>query len=521
MAEPENTAALLQAAAEAWPDKMALIDTHEALRYADLLDRATRHARRLQALGLTPGARVAVLADKSVEAVAFLFGCFMAGSIAVPVNPRLKRLQVDHILADSDAVLLAVLEGRGSFHETVQHPGLGQVVLRPGAEPDMQLDGWTGTDPARSTAPSADPKELATLFYTSGSTGLPKAVMCRHENLCSGARSVVSYLQNTEADRILAILPLSFDAGFSQLTTGFLSGATVVLRDYVLPADLSRACDQHEITGLTGVPAIYKAALSARWQDAARHRLRYFANTGGHLPEAHVQKLRDQFPAAAPFLMYGLTEAFRSTYLDPAQVSVRPGSIGKAIPGARVVVVDEAGEECAPGEVGELVHAGPTVAAGYWKSPEATARRFRPPPPCLQREGFSGPVVYSGDMVRRDAEGFLYFVSRTDRQIKILGNRVSLAEIENTALLSDAITACAAGTIAGEAGGDPTIVLFYTCGQDPEAGARLEAWCRSELPSFMVPGLFLRRDDLLLNPNGKYDVDAMLAAHLRPEPVGA
>lgn len=521
MFKPSNTADLLSVAAAKWPDGVALVDRNETLYYGELLDRARQHAHRLGNVGIERGARIAVVVDKSVEVVSFVFGCLLAGVVVVPINPRLKQLQVEHMLTDSDAILLAIMEGRQSFHEVMSLPGLGIVLLRPGDAPDIRLAPKPCSAHEWNIEPATGFQDLAMLFYTSGSTGMPKAVMCRHLNLLSGAASVASYLENTKEDRILAILALSFDAGFSQLTTGFLSGAMVILRDYILPSDISRACEEYGVTGITGVPAIWKAALAVRWSDVARHKLRYFANTGGHLPEMYLNRLQEIFPNASPYLMYGLTEAFRSTYLKPAHVTSRPDSIGKAIPGARVVVVDAHGEECRPGEIGELVHAGPTVAAGYWKSPEATAHRFRMPPPCLQREGIAGPVVYSGDMVRRDEDGFLYFVSRGDRQIKILGNRVSLTEIENTALLCDGVIASVASALPGEDGADPTIVLFYIARPGSNVEVYLKDWCRSELPSFMVPGEFVRRTEFLLTPNGKYDLDAMLLDRNRHEPIGA
>lgn len=509
MSELNNIAELVLSAAAKWPSKIALFDGLEGICYAKLQDRITSHAHYIGDLGLDSGSRIAVVIDKSVECVAFLFGCLLAGAVVVPINPRLKRRQVEHILIDSGSVLLAVLEGRQSFHEDIRTQGL--VCLRPAAEPVVHVAPNSREMRGHSENFSVVSEDIAVLFYTSGSTGMPKAVMCRHSNLQSGALSVNSYIGNTENDRILAILPLSFDAGFSQLTTGFLSGATIVLKDYILPADISHICETYRVTGITGVPPIWKAALAARWSESARLRLRYFANTGGHLTKAHLDGLRSLFPAAKPFLMYGLTEAFRSTYLEPAFVDSRPDSIGKAIPGARVVVVDGSGEECAPGEVGELVHSGPTVAAGYWKSPSMTALRFRTPPPCLQRAGVTNMVVYSGDLCRRDAEGFLYFVSRADKQIKILGNRVSLAEIENTVMLVAEVTACAVSAMPSTDGADPIIIVFYTSCTEFDIESRVYAWCCRELPSFMLPDALVWRDQLLLNPNGKYDLDAMLA----------
>ena len=512
-----QTGELLAIAATKWPDNTALVDRNKSISYLELFHRAQCYAQHLSKAGVASGTRVAIVTDKTIDAVAYIFGCFLHGAVVVPINPKLKQQQVEHILLNSDAKILGLDHNRKSFYTSIILPDLAFALLSPNSDFAYVESEKTAILSAEGIESSADVQELATLFYTSGSTGMPKAVMCQHRNLIAGAESVASYLGNTATERILAILPLSFDAGFSQLTTGFLTGATVVLCDYLLPSDISKACAKHDITGITGVPAIWEAALKANWTDQAREKIRYFANTGGHLPKAHLDQLQKLFPFAHPFLMYGLTEAFRSTYLDPTLVNSKSGSIGKAIPGARVIVVDDTGAECVVGEIGELVHAGPTVAAGYWKNPKATAKRFRSAPACLKRDGIFGPVVFSGDLVKRDAEGFLYFVSRVDRQIKILGNRVSLTEIENTALKCKGVLACAVGALTLSDKLDPILHLFYVLGSDSEVEDNLSAWCRTELPSFMLPSFFVRRIDLLLNPNGKYDVDTMIAQCRRHE----
>ena len=197
--------------------------------------------------------------------------------------------------------------------------------------------------------PNAIDIDMAAIFYTSGSTGKPKGVVLSHRNLVSGGESVSHYLGNHEGDTILAVLPLSFDAGFSQLTTGFTVGAHVVLVNYLLPRDVVKLCAKHRVTGLTCVPPLWLQLTEQDWPEEATSNLRYFANTGGRMPKSTLDRLRALFPQAKPFLMYGLTEAFRSTYLDPAEVDRRPDSIGKAIPNAEILVVREDGSRVRPG----------------------------------------------------------------------------------------------------------------------------------------------------------------------------
>ena len=348
-------------------------------------------------------------------------------------------------------------------------------------------------------------EDMAAILYTSGSTGRPKGVVLSHRNLIAGAESVSHYLGNIQDDVILAALPLSFDAGFSQLTTAFSVGAHVVLMNYLLPADVVRLCARHRVTGLTCVPPLWIQIADQDWPAEVAENLRYFANTGGRMPKAILDRLRSLFPGAAPFLMYGLTEAFRSTYLDPAEVERRPDSIGKAIPNAEILVVRADGSLCEPGEEGELVHRGALVAMGYWNDPERTAERFRPAParePGLCREEMA---VWSGDVVVRDEEGFLYFVGRKDEMIKTSGYRVSPSEIEeaayDTGLVRDAV---ALGVDDAKLGQHVALVVSPASGEAIDVDM-LRAHMRKVLPLYMLPQRVDVRPEIPRSPNGKFD----------------
>lgn len=497
---------LLRAAAARGPE-IAVADRWGAIPYDGLLAQARRFAEILVERGIGAEDRVALVVDKRIEVVAAIWGIYFAGAVLVPVNPQLKARQVEHILFDSGARLLIAAEGRAGLFDGLDPAGAAALPLMREARLGPGRAG-----PGRAMPAEFAGRGLANLFYTSGSTGLPKAVACTHGNILAGAVSVASYIRNVADDVILAILPLSFDAGFSQLTTAMRAGARVVLQDYLLPGDISRACETHGVTGITGVPAIWAAAVKARWSEAAAARIRYFANTGGHLAYERQLELRRLFPNASAFPMYGLTEAFRSTYLDPAMTDRKPGSIGKAIPGATVLVVDEAGEETAPGVPGELVHAGPTVALGYWKNPEETARRYKPAPPAMLKRGITGMVVYSGDLVVRDADGFLFYKGRRDSLVKISGNRISFAEIEEAAMGFAGVRACAAGALPpAEPGADPRLVLFVESPQGDAVRPGLEVHLKRELPGFAVPSRIVVLAGLPLNQNGKYDVKRMIS----------
>lgn len=507
-----NVADFLVEAANRYANKIAIVDQTQELSFADLATQAADVAKHLVKLGLNPGDRVAIIVDKRTEVVAAIFGCYLAGMILVPVNPQLKSRQISHILSDSGARAILASEKRSPVLATLDAGMAFQAKITPDCRlvPCFERAPLPGI---RNIAAGFEDVPVSTLFYTSGSTGLPKAVACTHDNILAGAKSVNAYLENSTSDTILAILPLSFDAGFSQLTTGVGSGARVILRDYLLPADISRACARYGVTGITGVPAIWGAALRAKWTDEACHTVRYLANTGGHLSQERIVQLTSQFPNARIYPMYGLTEAFRSAYLHPDMIWKKPGSIGKAIPGAVLCVVNENGEECAPRQSGELVHAGPTVAAGYWNNPVETQKRFRVAPAALQRLGHTEIVVFSGDLVWRDEDGFLFYEARRDAQIKISGNRISFAEIEDLGLRHPEVTACAAGGNRFDPESDPELVLFLeTNGSDAVADQVMET-LRAELPGFSVPSRIFTLDRLIINNNHKYDVGRMVKEH--------
>ncbi len=517
---PRLLADLVHLQARQRPTSPALGWDGGELDYAGLSQGLHRMGAWLAAQGLARGQRVAVYLDKRPE---FVIGCFGAGALGavfVPVNPILKAEQVAHILQDCEVTLLITAGARlQTLAEVLSGcPALRQVLLVDGCPQGLglptglQTHDWAevlATPPAVLTPPVLD-SDMAAILYTSGSTGKPKGVVLSHRNLVLGAQSVAQYLGNHEGDVLLAALPLSFDAGFSQLSTAFLVGAKVVLLNYLLPQDLLKALDREGITGLTAVPPLYIQLTQLSWPQGAGRSLRYFANTGGRMPRETLERLRERLPQAAPYLMYGLTEAFRSTYLPPSEVDRRPDSIGRAIPNAEILVLREDGSVCGVDEPGELVHRGPLVGMGYWNDAEKTAERYKPLPPGVggREAGLQLPeyAVFSGDTVRRDAEGFLYFIGRRDEMIKTSGYRVSPVEVEELLYRSGLVGECAAYGLPHEQLGQCIEVVYYP-GAGAEADpAALLAFCKRHMPAYMVPARLLPvNDPLPRNPNGKID----------------
>jgi len=498
------------------PDHPALVFKQETLTYLSLELQVARVAAGLRGLGVERDQRVAVYLPKQFETVAAMFGAMAAGGVFVPINPVLKPEQVGHILRDcATRVLITSPDRARVLAETLGDcPETRHLVLTGTLDEPLGIAGPAVHHWADMLGPAIWPAlrridaDMAAILYTSGSTGRPKGVVLSHRNMLAGAQSVASYLHNTAEDRLLAVLPFSFDYGLSQLTTAFRVGASVVLMDYLLPRDVIRAVARYRITGLAAVPPLWNQLAQMDWPEEAVACLRYITNSGGAMPVATTTALQTALPKTAIYLMYGLTEAFRSTYLPPDQASLRPESMGKAIPNADIMVVRPDGSECGSDEPGELVHRGALVALGYWGDKEKTAIRFRPAPG--QPAGLPNPeiAVWSGDRVRRDAEGYLYFIGRNDDMIKTSGYRVSPGEIEEVIYqIPDVEQAVAFGAPHPQIGYG--IVLLV---QGPAERIGMDAvlsHCRVHLPMYMLPGHVEIMAELPRNPNGKIDRKAL------------
>lgn len=465
----------------------ALTIRDRSFSYEELNLRIGRLAAWLQSKGFKKGDRVATWLAKSEIACIMPLAAVRAGLVHVPINPLLKAAQVQHIMDDSGAVMLVTNSARAGSFVFVDEKHLVATLDDELADvaPRLPADTDTGT--------------LAAILYTSGSTGRPKGVMLCHANLVLGAQSVAQYLELQSDDVTLAVLPLSFDYGQNQLLSTWRAGGTVVPLDYLTARDVIKACTRYKITTLAAVPPLWVQLVEQSWPDDAVQGLRRLTNSGGALTPSLVKSMRTVFgPATDIYAMYGLTEAFRSTYLDPKIIDANPTSMGKAIPFAEIMVVAPDGTEALPEEPGELVHAGPLVAQGYWQDDVRTAERFKPAPAFST---YGGLAVWSGDTVRRDADGLLYFVGRDDAMIKTSGNRVSPTEIEEAAVESGQVAeACALGRKDERLG--ESIILFVRGSGDDDG---LKAHLKTTLPNFMQPSEVIWLPEFPKSANGKLD----------------
>lgn len=478
-------------------DALALSGKFDALTYAELEETVGRMAGVLAGLAMPAGARVVSWAAKSRLTCLLPLAAARAGLVYVPANPLLKHAQVAHILRDSAAALLVGTPSRISTLAASDALASCRMI----GEPEF-LD--LCLNAAHLEPSNADPNDVAAILYTSGSTGPPKGVMLSHANMWLGAVSVAEYLCLSARDHVLAVLPLSFDYGQNQLFSTWAAGGTAVSLDYLTARDVMKAVEREDITTIAGVPPLWVQLTEAIWPVGAAAKIRRITNSGGALSRPLIAALRETFPNADIYAMYGLTEAFRSTYLPPELLDKHPDSIGRAIPHAEVLVCRPDGSITNDDEPGELVHCGPLVAQGYWNDPMRTVARFRPVPPA---SSYDGVAVWSGDTVRRDAQGLLYFVEREDAMIKSAGNRISPSEIEDAALDVPGVGEAVALGVPDERLGQAVLLLVRLVdGAEPGVTMEeLDAHLRSELPNFMQPSEIRTLRAFPRNANGKLD----------------
>ncbi|HKO15627.1 MAG TPA: AMP-binding protein [Gemmatimonadaceae bacterium] len=491
-----NFAHLLWRAAHRFDQHPAMVERGHSVSFAAVGERAAGIASALVDAGVQPGDRVAVLLPRGETAAAAFFAALAAGAIGINLNEMYRPRQIEYVLTHARVRILLT-----SADVVQSHP-------RPIETTTTIIDVGTLPETGRFTPVMVDASAPAQITYTSGSTGQPKGVVMSHSNLWAGVQIVAGYLGITATDRIASLLPFSFVYGFNQLTCSLLTGATLVIERSTLSQEITAALRRERVTVLAAVPPLWLQLLrTPAFRDAPQDDLRVATNAGGRLPPASVQELRRAQPQASLFLMYGLTEVFRSSFLPPAEVDAHPDSMGRPIPQSVIYVVREDGTLCAPDEIGELVHGGPTVGIGYLDDPDGTARVFRPNPFRDMHPEAPARVVYSGDLVRRDAEGRLYYVGRRDRMFKTLGYRVSPDEIADVLYASGQVDEAVVLTEPDAQRGQRIVACVVL--RDGGSLHALRKHCGIELPRYMQPARYDIRTELPRNMSGKHDMLAL------------
>lgn len=477
-------------------DRPALVHAGRELTYRALQQAVDRFASALAQAGLERGDRAAVFLPRDIEECVAIFAISRAMGVFVPINALLRGPQIGHIVADCEARIVITSRAlQPLVAEALQGVAEARILLveeMAEAEPLPLRDAAIGED-------------LAAILYTSGSTGRPKGVMLSHRNLLAGARIVRTYLGIGPDERILSVLPLSFDYGLNQLLTAVEQGALTVILAFRFGDDIVRALRDHRITALAGVPTIWAILTKASplLPRTDLPHLRYITNSGGAVPSQTVANLRRMLPHTRVFLMYGLTEAFRSTYLPPEELDRRPTSIGKAIPECEIFIVTPEGHRARPGEPGILVHRGPTVSLGYWNRPDETAKVLKPNPFRPKDQG--GDIVcYSGDLAVEDEEGFFSFIGRDDAMIKSSGYRISPSEVEEAIMATGHFRQVAVIGLPDEFAGQKVHAVAVPLAPDVATAPVLQA-VAGMLAPYMLPRELELVENLPVTPNGKVD----------------
>jgi acyl-CoA ligase (AMP-forming) (exosortase A-associated) len=508
---------MLRSSSSRFLGREALVHGETRLTYEEVNSRVAGLALGLRTAGIKRGDRVGILLDPSIPQAISIFAISQTGGVFVPISSILFPQQISHIARDCGiAALITTAAKLDSVWPMLKDLDSLRflVIVGDTARDDIPLpvldfDSLAASGADRWQDWGID-KDLAAILYTSGSTGKPKGVMLSHANIIAGASIVSTYLGITSSDRILSILPFTFDAGLNQLTTAFQQGATLALINFVFAKQIVEVLMKEQITGLAGVPTLWSllAQPNSTLQKTSP-ALRYITNTGGAMPQSVLKVLREALPKTSIFLMYGLTEAFRSTYLPPEELDQRPHSIGKAIPDTEILVLDEHDEICKPGEVGELVHRGPTVSMGYWGNPDATNQVLKPNPLLPPELGDVERVCYSGDLVKTDDEGFLYYVGRRDAMIKSSGFRISPTEVEEVVFQSGQVRHAAAIGIPHEILGQAVKVFVVPGNGKPIDEKELITFCEDRMPRYMVPKAVEVIDELPKTSSGKVDYPSL------------
>jgi long-chain acyl-CoA synthetase len=489
----------LRRAATAAPGKEALVAGERRMTFTELDAAASALAGRLHALGVARGERVAVLLPNGAEAAVAIYGALRAGAAFVPLNPTIKADKLAYVLRDCEARAIVTDDALAPLAEEARSQA-------PSVDHILRTDDDADERPAPTTSAPPISVDLAAIVYTSGSTGRPKGVTLTHANMTFAAGAIVQYLGMRAHDRVLCVVPLSFDYGLYQLLMCVRVGATLILeKGFAFPGRVLELLAREEITGLPGVPTIFQVLASAGAGAVAHDlpELRFLTNTAAALAPATIEALRAAFPQARLYSMYGLTECKRVSYLPPEQLDARPESVGIPIPGTEAWIEGDAGERVAPGEVGELVVRGAHVMQGYWNDPATTAERLRPGRWPWER------VLMTGDLFRQDEEGFLSFVGRRDDILKSRGEKVAPREVEAVLHAAEGVRMAAVvgapDRLLGEA------IVAYVVPHDGATltPAALRRHCAQHLEDYMVPARVELRDTLPTTPNGKVDRRAL------------
>jgi long-chain acyl-CoA synthetase len=489
-----------------YASKLALVTEEGRFTYSELDDMSNQIAYALISLGVKKGDRIVIFLDNCLEAVVSIFGILKAGAVFSVINYTTKANKLQFMLNNCQAkVLISHRDKLPLIHSIIGNtPHLAGIILKEKNKsgvkrPVLSFKDIFSNHSIQGSHESIIDIDLAALIYTSGTTGNPKGVMLTHLNMVAAATSITQYLENINSDIILNVLPLSFDYGLYQILMGFKIGGTVVLEKSLnYPYEIIKKLVNEKVTGFPIVPTI--ASILLQLKDLSKfdfNHLRYISNTAAHLPTAHIMKLQQIFPKTKIYLMYGLTECKRVSYLPPDQLVNRPNSVGKAMPNIEVYIVDSSGKRVKSGEIGELVVRGSNVMQGYWQMPEETKLMLKAGKYPWEK------ILYTGDLFKMDQEGYLYFVARKDDIIKCKGEKVSPKEIENILYMMSEIAEAAVVGVEDNIFGQAIKAYVFPSDGKILDEHKIRQHCCQHLEDYMIPSFIEIVNSLPKTDSGK------------------
>lgn len=495
---------LLDGAAQSHPDKIAITYNEQQLSYAELLSRVNQVGLYLQELDLPKDARVGLYTNKDISQVIAILAILSTDYILVPLTRLLKPEQVQYIIDDCGIQCVITDKVKLSSIEDINFDG--HIISIETMDKDISSFEEIFKYYNKPFHCDINGHDNAVITYSFGLTGTPKGIVISHRNLIDSARVVSQYLDLTNTDVISGLLIFNLDYGLNQIFCALFNKATLALHRFILPEDFFNHLVNDHVTVLPLMPVnisqMFDEDLYARPSEELFDHVRTITSSGGNVTTRMIEDCEQTFRSARFYSMHGLTEAFRSTYLDPSQIKIRPNSIGKAIPDVELYVIDEDGQECATREVGELIHRGSYIYRGFWNAPTDTAERFKSVQILKNAVNLEGQladeiVVATGDYVYKDEEGYFYFVSRRDDMIKTSGFRVSPFEVESVvARHFPHIQQCAVFGMDNPQIEEEIVMVYSAASEIPEKEITFEL--KKHLASYMVPSRIVYRKSLPL-----------------------
>lgn len=495
---------LIEEAVPTHSDKIALVFNGKKITYEELFEKTNQVAFYLKELGLPKDSRIGLYSNKGIEQVVAVLAILSTDYILVPLTKLLKPEQVEYIIKDCDIKCIITDKLKLENIEEIEFDG--HIISYETASKDIASFEEIYKYYNKPYVCDINGHDNAVITYSFGLSGTPKGIVLSHRNLIDSARVVSQYLKLTEEDVISGLLIFNLDYGLNQIFCTLFNKATLALHRFILPENFFNHLINDKVTVLPLMPVNISQIfdddeLRVPSSELFPH-VRTITASGGKVTTKMIDDCKSTFPQADFFSMHGLTEAFRSTYLDPAQVKIRPDSIGKAIPDVELYVVNEQGKECAVREVGELIHRGGYIYRGFWNAPTENSQRFKSVQILKDVINLEGQltdeiVVATGDYVYRDEEGYFYFVSRKDDMIKTRGFRVSPFEVESVVAKNiPQIKQCAVIAIDNELIEEEIVLVYSAPSKIPEKEIIFEL--KRHLASYMIPSRVVYKKSLPL-----------------------